>query len=253
MTQSSPELDSDLTEVAGFLARRDVPELSLSALGKTAEVVVVAGCAVLAVADAAAAAVKSGAAKRCLLSGGTGHSTVYLRDAVRIAPDLEAVQIEGRSEAEILRDVIHVRHGIPVGEMLLETVSTNCGGNAAQTKFVLKDTGLSVDSMILIQDPTMQRRTHASFERAWRGERAPAFISYAPFVPAVTDTQIRPEGVWSFERFVSLVVGEIPRLTDGPSGYGPFGADFIEHVEVPESVLAAYFRICRWSGLSTRP
>ena len=33
---------------------------------------------------------------------------------------------------------------------------------------------------------------------------------------------------------------EIQRLTDDENGYGPKGADFIAHVDIPEGVQAAY-------------
>jgi uncharacterized SAM-binding protein YcdF (DUF218 family) len=248
----SPHLDRDLTEIGGFLARRDVENLSLACLGQPVDLVVVAGCAVLAAADAAAKALLTGAAKRILASGGIGHSTTYLREAVRLAPDLQSVELEERSEAEILRDVIHFRHGIPFDEILAEAVSTNCGGNANETKKLLESLGLVPSSVILIQDPTMQRRTHASFERAWRGEQAPRFISFAPFVPIVTDSAIYPSGIWFFERFLSLVIGEIPRLMDAPGGYGPRGSDFIEHVDIPDTVIKAHARIVMGAGIQNR-
>ena len=42
------------------------------------------------------------------------------------------------------------------------------------------------------------------------------------------------------KRYVSLLLGEIQRLTDDENGYGPKGADFIAHVDIPEGVQAAY-------------
>lgn len=47
-------------------------------------------------------------------------------------------------------------------------------------------------------------------------------------------------GMWDMERYVSLLLGEIQRLTDDENGYGPKGADFIAHVDIPEGVQAAY-------------
>ena len=49
-----------------------------------------------------------------------------------------------------------------------------------------------------------------------------------------------PEGMWDAARYVSLLMGEIPRLRDDADGYGPRGKGFIAHVDVPEAVLAAY-------------
>lgn len=48
------------------------------------------------------------------------------------------------------------------------------------------------------------------------------------------------QGVWSVERFISLLLGEVPRLRDDPRGYGPRGRGFIDHVDIPEEVEAAH-------------
>ena len=46
--------------------------------------------------------------------------------------------------------------------------------------------------------------------------------------------------MWEMERYVSLLMGEIPRLGDDENGYGPSGRDFIAHVEIPEEVRHAF-------------
>ena len=47
-------------------------------------------------------------------------------------------------------------------------------------------------------------------------------------------------GMWDIDRYVNLLMGEIPRLTDDADGYGPRGKNFIAHVDVPTEVRAAY-------------
>lgn len=47
-------------------------------------------------------------------------------------------------------------------------------------------------------------------------------------------------GMWEMERYVQLLMGEIPRLTDDAGGYGPAGKDFIAHVYIPEEVREAF-------------
>ena len=42
------------------------------------------------------------------------------------------------------------------------------------------------------------------------------------------------------ERYIQLLMGEIPRLRDDHNGYGPKGKAFIAHVEIPESVEGAF-------------
>ena len=52
-----------------------------------------------------------------------------------------------------------------------------------------------------------------------------------------------PAGMWDMERYVTLLMGEIPRLTDDKDGYGPNGAGFIFHVNVPADVTNAFITL----------
>ncbi len=93
----------------------------------------------------------------------------------------------------------------------------------------------------------MQRRTHASVDHHQRGSARPLdVVSHAPFVPVV-HTDGAGDGVgassWTLLRFTSLVLGEVRRLSDDAEGYGPRGAGFIGHVDVPDPVRAAYRRL----------
>lgn len=51
------------------------------------------------------------------------------------------------------------------------------------------------------------------------------------------------QGVWEVDRFISLLLGEIPRLRDDANGYGPAGKGFIDHVDIPEEVEGAWTRL----------
>lgn len=58
-----------------------------------------------------------------------------------------------------------------------------------------------------------------------------------------TDTLAYTEpihGMWPMQRYITLLMGEIPRLTDDADGYGPNGKGFIAHVEIPERVQKAF-------------
>jgi len=44
---------------------------------------------------------------------------------------------------------------------------------------------------------------------------------------------------WGLDRFTDLVVGELRRLRDDERGYGPRGAGFIGHVDLPTEVEAS--------------
>lgn len=242
----------DLNLLARFLARRDIAALNLAALGSPSDVLVLIGSSLLITTEIAAKAMRWGVAKRLLISGGIGHSTEDLCSAVRKSDDLHDVRVDDRAEAEIFADVLVNLHALDRSGILVETKLTNCGANASESKRLLEAHGITPASLIIVQDPTMQRRTHASFERVWQGQPAPRIMSFAPFVPHVADGEIDPPGQWPLERFVSLVLGEIPRLFDGPDGYGPKGRDFIVRVEVPDEVLQAHRRVSEWAGKTTR-
>ena len=42
------------------------------------------------------------------------------------------------------------------------------------------------------------------------------------------------------EKYISLLMGEIPRLLDDTNGYGPNGKNYIAHVDIPINVLKAF-------------
>lgn len=241
------DVDTDLTVVAGFLARRDISDPVAAKTVEPFDVLVLAGSSVLPAPAVAASAMHAGVANKLVISGGIGHSTPYLVDALRAHATYRSIATEGRSEARMLADLLRDHCGIPDSVLMLEEHSANCGENAVFTRRLLDERGLDVRSLLLVQDPTMQRRSHAAFERAWQDRPGFRLISFAPFVPRVADGVVscEPGGspAWPFERFVSLVLGEIRRLRDDESGYGPRGANFIDHVEIPSVVLKAYERL----------
>lgn len=54
------------------------------------------------------------------------------------------------------------------------------------------------------------------------------------------------------DRYVSLLMGEIPRLTDNAEGYGPLGKNFIAHVNIPDGVREAFEQLKEEYGSETR-
>ena len=193
-----------------------------------------------------------------LISGGIGHSTDLLYQAVAGHPVYGDVATAGRSEAEILRDIA-VRHWrLDAAQVWVETQSTNCGDNAVQSRAHLEARGVAFSRALLVQDPLMQRRSGASFARVWQ-DGTMRFINWPAFVPQLSHDDGRiayrsdmPPGLWTPDRFVSLLMGEIPRLRDDASGYGPNGRGFITHVDIPAEVEAAYAYLQARVGMSVR-
>ena len=237
-----------LNRIAEFLSLRHVPELTVTHLGEPVDVIVLVGSSLLDTVHAAARALQQGCGGSILITGGVGHSTQDLRDQVARHSDFGNIRVDGRPEAQILGDILEQSFVIDPALVVREDGSTSCGANAAESKVVLDALG-GVSSMLVIQDPTMQRRTQATFERAF-GPFV-RIVSFAPFVPVVENVAGRwavsggVEPIWDFERFVSLLMGEIDRLRDEEQGYGPKGRNYFDHVEVPYDVIEAYKEVKR--------
>ena len=239
---------ADLQLLARYLARRDVVARDLAPPGRTFDVLVLCGSAVLASLDVAARAVHDGVVRSVLVTGGRGHSTPHLEAAVRAHPAFRDVPTGGRTEAAVLAEILHRHLAVPAAALDTEERSGNCGQNAEFSLRVLAERP-GRPSVLLVQDPTMQRRTHAGFDHHQRHAARPLeVVSYAPFVPVIGPHTVgagpgADRAAWSLDRFVRLVLGEIRRLRDDERGYGPRGAGFIGHVEVPDTVLAADRRL----------
>lgn len=217
------------TVIAEYLARRDQVDRPI-------DLIVLMGSAVLESVEVAVDAYRSYAVP-ILVSGGIGHSTQFLDDAVR----RRGLDVEvGRPESHVFRDLL-LRYGVPPDEITIEDRSTNCGENAAFTRELVS----RPQTLLLIQDPTMQRRTHACFERSFTDLPGTTLTSHAPLIPWIGPDHVSagPDAaeIWSRDRFRSLLLGEIHRLS--PDVYGPRGRNFIDHVDIPSEVLAAYNRL----------
>ncbi|MCO8269037.1 YdcF family protein [Actinoplanes sp. TRM 88003] len=208
-----------------FCAMRDVDVLS----GGLADVVVLFGGSILAGGDVLARALEVGAAPRAVIVGGQGHSTDALRAAMRQRMGWD--DVDGLSEASLFARYLRERHGLDVDR--LGHGSTNCGSNVREALDLLED--LPHERVLIIQDATMQRRMDAGFRLL-----APdmTVVNFAAHRTHVGDDP--PPGMWAPERYRSMLMGEIPRLADGPEGYGPSGRGFIARVEVPDEVMRAY-------------
>ena len=155
--------------------------------------------------------------------------------------EVPEIQTAGRPEAEIFQAYLEYRYGRKAD--LLERESTNCGNNIT---YLLK---VPYQRIILTQDAAMQRRMDATL-RKYAGEEI-AIINYAAYQAKVVERDSKLAfdreiwGMWSMERYLTLLMGEISRLSDTPEGYGPSGKGYIAHVEIPEEVETAFTQLKR--------
>jgi uncharacterized SAM-binding protein YcdF (DUF218 family) len=239
-----------------FCARRDVPALTREALQSVAEapadVAILFGGTIVAGADVLAGAMREQVASRYLIVGGQGHTTAALRCSLRQRMGWN--DTGSSTEATLFDRYLRERHGLTAE--LLEHDSTNCGSNARNAVALLRARQLPHGRLILIQDATMQQRTDAAFRL--HVDPATQLISYASHQTTVTLTDglltypAPPEGMWPVDRYVTLLMGEVPRLTDDASGYGPAGRGYTAHVDVPPEVRRAFTYLRETTDFSTR-
>lgn len=168
--------------------------------------------------DRAADAVRSGRVGALMLVGGRGHTTDVLRRLIGAGPE--------EAEADLMAAHLRQTHGIE--QVLVERASTNCGNNVTLARDLALRSGLRPHRVALVQDPTMQRRMDAVFRLVW-----PEAVPVNRPAPDGRDT-------WPRDRWIALVIGEVPRLRDDEHGYGPRGSGFIAHVDVPDAVELAH-------------
>ncbi len=248
------QLVNDINNITVFLSKRDLDELSPSELVKQygikqVDMIIILGNSIPYIAELGAKAYKSGLSKDIMIVGGKGHSTKYLIQNVLRDDKYKDINVHDKSEAEILSQIIETRENIDPNKIIIESESTNCGSNAYESLKILKEREQVPKSIILIQDPTMQLRSHFSFLKEWDKEKT-LIISYSPFIPMLkelgnTYEYITKEinGLWNKDRFIDLIMGEIPRLRDDENGYGPKGKEFISHVDIPKEVSNSYQRL----------
>lgn len=227
-----------------FCGTRDVPELTKEALYnkyklEKADIMVLFGGSIPAGGEVLANAMKNGIAKSYVIVGGAGHTTDTLRCKMQaVLPDIDTTNM---SEAEIFAAFLKEKHGLAPD--FLECKSTNCGNNITYLLELLREKGIEFENIILIQDATMQRRMDAGLRKYAPQVNIINYAAYSATVKAEGNSLSFTDdiwGMWDMERYISLLMGEIPRLTDDAEGYGPKGKDFIAHVDIPDEVLKAF-------------
>lgn len=194
--------------------------------------------------DVLAQAMQQHIAKKYVIVGGAGHTTETLR--VKMHKKFPKIETAELSEAEIFAKYLKYQYGLTPD--FTECQSTNCGNNITYLLKLLKENNIPFKSIILSQDATMQYRMEAGL-RKYVGDTI-QIINYSVYSAKViaTDTGLIYEkeilGMWEMNRYISLLMGEIPRLSDDANGYGPNGKGFIAHVDIPSEVRNAFNELC---------
>ena len=131
-----------------------------------------------------------------------------------------------KPEADIFKDIA-IAAGVPAEKIIVENRSTNTGENVRFTRAMLEQHGISPASFILVQKPFMERRTLATFLKAWPG---PAFVVTSPPIPF----ERYPNAVIPLDDLIHTMVGDLQRVMVYPA------KGFQTYQAVPEAVHVAY-------------
>lgn len=247
---SEYEIANCINVLGNFCGKRDIDELTAFELMKKygvekADVMVLFGGSILAGGDILGNAMKNDVAKKYVIVGGRGHTTASLEEQFyKLYPDSDKNSILSEiSEAEIFRN--YLKHKYNLQPDFLEIHSTNCGNNITNLLKLLKEKNITFKNTIISQDATMQLRMEATLKK-YLSENIKIinFATYSAKV-CVKDEKLCFEndifGMWGIDRYITLLMGEIARLTDDENGYGPKGAGYTAHIDIPEDVKNAFF------------
>ena len=237
-------LAENINILARFCGVRDVPALTAECLQAVygfaqADVMALFGGSILCGVDVLAEAMRSGIAKHYVIVGGEGHTTESLRQ--RVHAEYPTLDTAGKPEARVFAACLKQRHGLEAD--FLECASTNCGNNITYLLELLRREGIACRRIILTQDASMQRRMAAGLRKYAPDLQIINYTAYAAEVVAQDGGLAYRKpiwGMWDMERYISLLLGEIPRLSDDENGYGPKGKGFIAHEDIPPAVQAAF-------------
>ena len=250
------EIAKKMNILGNFLGKRDVPELSGEALEtkygfSQADVMVLFGGSILCGGDVLAEAMKNEIAKKYIIVGGAGHTTEALRR--KMHQEFPEIKTNGLPEAEVFEQYLEKRYNLHAD--YLERKSTNCGNNITYLKEMIEEEGFACRTMILSQDATMQHRMEASVKKYMPDIQ---IINYAVYDAkiVVRNGELAYEkeiwGMWDIDRYLTLLLGDVQRLSDNEDGYGPEGKGYIVHVDVPVEVEKAFMDLKKEFGDKVR-
>lgn len=223
-----------INTLAAFCGPRDWSSLDATSQPPV-DVAVLFGGSIIAGGAIFADAIKHQRARRYVIVGGFGHTTAALFAQMHAHyPNVP----QAATEADLFANFLQTQYGLQVDWR--ERRSTNCGNNITNLLALLAAHKYHPQSFLLMQDATMQRRMAATLAKF-----APSatIVNYATYQVRVAEdlTFIKPPlGMWPLNHYVALLCGEIARLNDSPTGYGPKGKNFIAHVTIPDAVRRAY-------------
>ena len=241
---TATEIATHINTLAAFCGPRDLPALNPQAIAAVTgnpqvDLLVLFGGSLLCGGDVLANAMLQNVAKHSMIVGGAGHTTESLCRAAQAA--CPGLVTDGLTEADIFGHYVARNYGLTVD--LLEKQSTNCGNNITFCLELLRQKSITPQSIIFMQDATMQRRMMAGFRKYLPHATLLNFATYQVAVRANGDQllyEAPPADMWPMQHYLTLLLGELPRLANNAQGYGPKGKGYIAPVEVSPAVQTAF-------------
>jgi uncharacterized SAM-binding protein YcdF (DUF218 family) len=120
--------------------------------------------------------------------------------------------------------------GVPQEAIIIEPHATNTGQNIEFSRRVLATAGISVDSVMLISKPYMERRAYATVRKAWPEPDvvcASEGLSFDEYLKSIVDDKL----------VIDMLTGDLQRIIEYPA------RGFAAAQDVPADVMAAYQRL----------
>jgi uncharacterized SAM-binding protein YcdF (DUF218 family) len=158
-----------------------------------------------------------GYAKKILFSGGVAHANDLLRTTWQ------------KPEAVVFSEAA-IELGVPQKDILIEDKANNTGENITYGYKVISESGLKVNSMILVQKPYMLRRTYATFMKQWPGDKVEILVTS----PQLSFEEYFTANSVENEKVINLMVGDLQRIKEYPA------LGFQIEQDIPEYVWNSY-------------
>ena len=126
---------------------------------------------------------------------------------------------------------IAVGMGVPRDKILIENRSSNTGENILFTKQLLAEKQIDPQRFILVQKPYMERRSFATFKKAWPEKQVLVTspqVSFEEYLRGYANEELSKDDV------ISIMVGDLQRIQLYPV------KGFQIHQEIPDDVWSAY-------------
>ncbi len=137
-----------------------------------------------------------------------------------------------KSEAETFADIA-IACGVPHEKIIVENQSTHTADNIVYSKKILQERGLNFHSFILVQKPSNERRTYATFKQWWPDKECVVTsppISYEDY----------PNEEISRDLMINNMVGDFQRI----GVYAERG--WLIPQEISDEAWGAYQKLVEW-------